>query len=278
MNMPKMTSHLCPVLVFLLLGLATGAAAEDSSELVQKALGDSTFTWKSLSGKGVEVYYLEGSFAEKHRAVLLRSAEAMIAEVLGMLEEPEYDRPLKIFYLESRDQMIRIAGGTYAGYSDWGGHAILVVVNAEWRSFEKHEFAHVVTMGRWGRPQASSTWMIEAIPVWADGWCREYTVDEVAHALLMKGELPSLKEFLEDYASLGEIRAGFMGGSLIGFLRHEYGMDAVRELWIAGTDDLEDILGGDMLDFEEAWHRYLEDTVDSGVEVDLEAIDDQGCG
>jgi hypothetical protein len=266
------------VLALLLLFFATDVLGQTPDNLVRKALDDSTFTWLSSTANGIRIFYQKDSFAEKHRMMLLRSAETTVDEVLEFLGEPAYDPVLNIFYVESRDEMKRIVGHPYSGFADWEASGIFLVVNPEWRSFEKHEFTHVITMGVWGPPDDTSRWMIEGIAICSDGWCREYTVDEVAFHFLSTGQLPSLQKLFDDYASLGEIRAGFSAASFIGFLRSTYGMPKLRSLWSNGVGNLNEVLGEELNQVESSWKLYLERNVRKDVHVDLDAINKLGCG
>jgi hypothetical protein len=266
------------MLVLLLIVFATKAMGQIPGDFVQKALDDSTFTWLSTSSEGIRVFYQKDSFAERHRMMLLRSVKSTVDEVLELLEEPAYEPLLNVFYLESRDEMLRIVGRPYSGFSDWTASGIFVVLNPEWRSFEKHEFAHVVTMGVWGSPDVTSRWMIEGIAVDCDGWCREYTVDEIAFHLLSNDQLPLLQELFDDFANLGEIRAGIYAASFIGFIRKTFGARKLRDLWLNGVGDLKELLGDDLNQVENSWRLYLEQNVRKDIEVDLDTIKKLGCG
>ena len=78
--------------------------------------------------------------------------------------------------------------------------------------------------------------MIEGIAVYSDGWCREYTIDEIAFRFLSDGQLPPLQELFDDYGTLGEIRGGMYAASVIGFIRDTYGADALRKVWRDGHE------------------------------------------
>lgn len=261
--------------------LAAGAwwtSAYGEVSLVTRALEDSAFTWRSSEAKGVRIYYQAGSFAERHRAMLLRSAAGALEEALECLEEPEYGRLLRVFYVDSREQMQRIVGQPVTGFANWSASGVFVVFNPEWRSFEKHEITHVLTMELWGDPNTGSRWMIEGIPIYCDGWCREYTVDQIAFHLLSSGDLPPLKKFFDDYATLGEIRGGFYAASVIGFIRRTYGAEALRALWVNGHGGLRESIGVDADELEASWKSYLRSKVSADVKVDIETIQRLGCG
>lgn len=266
------------ILALLLMVFVTNVMGQPTDDFVQKALDDSTFIWLSSSSDRVRIFYPKGSFAEKHRMTLLRSVQTAVDEVLKLLDEPAYEPLLNVFYLESRDEMKRIVGRPYSGFSNWTANGIFIVVNPEWRSFEKHEFAHVVTMGGWGSPDVTSHWMIEGIAVHVDGWCREYTVDEMASHLLSNDQLPSLPELFDDFANLGEIRAGFFAASFIGFIRNTYGMPKLRTLWLNGVGNLEGVLDDDLNHIENSWKLYLKQNVRENIQVDFDAVNKLGCG
>lgn len=257
---------------------AAGPIAQQSGTLVGGALSDSSFAWRSSEIDAVRIYYLPDSHAERHRMTLIRSVTKTIEETSELFESPPYERTLHVFYVESREEMNRLVGMPATGYADWSGSGIFLVVNPDWRSFEKHEFAHILTMGGWGRPAPDSRWMIEGIAIYADGWCRQYRTDEIAYHFLAAGDLPPLREFTQDHAALGEIRAGFYAGSVIGFIHATYGTEALRDLWTNGGESFTATAGVGLDGVEEQWKSYLKTKVGGGAEVDVEAIDDQGCG
>ena len=250
----------------------------DKGGLLEQVLSDSRFSWRSISDEEITIYYLEGSFAEKHRMMLLASLKTSMHEVLDLLEESEYMHGLNAFYLESRDVMESIVGKPYAGYSDWTAHSIFLVINPQWRSFERHEFAHIVTMVVWGDPNPTSGWMVEGIPVYCDGWCREYSIDQIAYSMLKNDQLPKPDILFNEYRTLGEIRAGFSSASLVGFIVNEFGTDKLRDLWHDGTDKIEDILGENQTAIYESWKEYIIKNAEDEIDVDLESIGKHGCG
>ncbi len=268
----------CSITAWLLIVMAARISAQTEVDFAKRALEDSTFTWRALGTDREAIYYQPGSFADRHRAMLLRSVSNAVSEALECLGEGGFDRLIRVFYTESREEMNRIVGQPVSGFAEWTASSVFVVLNPEWRSFEKHEITHVLTMELWGRPSSSSRWMIEGIAVYCDGWCREYNVDEIAYHLLSHGQLPPLENLFEDFTSLGEIRGGVYAASVIGFIRQRYGTDALRKLWLNGCDELTELLGADVDEVEALWRDHLESTVDKDTHVDFEVILDLGCG
>lgn len=263
------------VAVLLVIVLVPTASAQD---LARQALDDPDFDWRSLENTEARVYYKAGSFAERHRDMLLRAVSMAIEEDLEFLGESTYEPRLNVFFVDDRAEMERIVGSPVTGLANWSADAIFLVFAPDWRSFEKHEFAHIITMGVWGTPHESSRWMIEGIAIAADGWCREYSVDEIAYHYLTAGELPALSELPTGMRELGEIRGGVYAASVIAFIRSKYGPGAVRELWTKGSAVLSDTRGGTFDTIEDSWKEYLEWKVGDGVQVDMKSIDDNGCG
>lgn len=262
----------------LLALLSINVTGQEYENLVKKALADSTFTWKTIASNKIRIYYQKGSFAERHRMMILRSVTTAVDEVLDLLEESNWNGVLNVFYLESRQEMKRIVGHTYSGFSDWTSNAIFIVLNPEWRSFEKHEFTHVVTMGIWGSPHETSRWMVEGMAIYCDGWCREYSVDEIAFHMLARNQLPHLQELFENFAALGEIRAGISAGSFIGFIVKTFGVDKLRSLWSEGVGNIRELLGDDLNQIETSWRSYLKRKVQKDIQLDLDNINDLKCG
>jgi len=261
--------------VELLVIAAVLASAQEPAGPIERALTDSS--WESVEAESVTVFFKPGSFAERHRHMLLRSAQVALSEVVECLGEAEYDRELRLIYVDSREEMNELAGRPATGLAVWTENGVFLVVNPQWRSFEKHEITHVVTMGVWGPPDPTSQWMIEGISISCDGWCREYSIDEIAYHLLSHGELPPLPELFDNFRSLGEVRGGVYAASIIDFIRTTYGTDAVRKLWTEGTGDRIGSAAAKIEEVDALWKEHLERTV-GDVDVDYDVIKENGCG
>jgi hypothetical protein len=266
------------LIISLSLLIAHDTAAQPVTGLVEQALDNPDFKWNSIRSDKVILYYQPGTFAGRHRQVLLRSAEIAISEVLEFMNEPEYKRILHVFYVGSREEMNKLVGRTYTGLATWTASGVFLVCNREWRAFDKHEIAHVLTMGMWGAPDSTSRWMVEGVAIYNDGWCREYSVDEIAAELLSQNKLPSLGSLFTNFRELGEINAGIYAASFIGFIRETYGADAVRKMWKNGTGGIKELPESSTDQLEESWKTYLLNKVGDDIDVDLETINDKGCG
>lgn len=258
--------------------LTSSILAQDNTGFVERILKDNGFNWKKQKTEGVVIYFQEGSFAERHRAMFLRSVSVAVEEVKHLLGEEGYPRPINVFYLDSRSQMREAVGQPYTGFAAWSSDAIFVVCHPEWRSFEKHELIHLFSMGLWGHPDNSSRWMVEGLAVFGDGFCGNYTVDELASLIVNADENPPLEQFFTQFRSLGEIRGGMISASFIGYLHNEYGADSIKKLWQDGMSQIGDITGKDVDRLEAEWKRYLQKKVPETPNLNISILDDLMCG
>lgn len=258
--------------------LSASLNGQESTDFLQRALHHPDFKWIRLSNENINMYYTEGSFAEKHRVMLLGSLESSIMDASDMLETDGCPDSVNVFYVESREQMEEVIGMPYAGFTNWSTSSMFLVLNSDWRSFERHEFAHLVTMKCWGRPHPSSGWMVEGIPVYCDGWCGEYSVNQVAYYLMKENTLPTLDNLFINYRDMGEIPAGFSSASLAGFIAEEFGAVKLRRLWEEGSDKIEEILEIDLRLIEKGWRDYIKSDAGGKPAVDYQEIIRNGCG
>jgi hypothetical protein len=220
------------------------------------------FTWRSIADGGVKVYYQAGSFAERHRVMLLRSALGALARgprlLRGQAGQPRAARDLR-----GRPQ------------ADGAAH---LVCNADWRSFDTHEITHVLSLGRWGRPTEGSTWMTEGLPVAVDGWCQTDDVDHIAGYLVSTGHWPGLGKFMENASSLGDIPAGVLAASLIRHLRARYGAPVIEAVWRSGLEAALKARKVDPRRVEAEWLKSLKDLPDPISSQEWEKLKAGGCG
>lgn len=261
-----------------LLLCAVAVRAQGTDSLVGRALASPGFTWRSVDADGIRLYYQPGSFAERHRIMLLRSAEAAVAKGLAFLALEADDRELRVIYVDSRAQMEKLVGSPYAGLAEPEGHGVFLVCNPEWRSFDTHEIAHILSLGRWGAPAEGSAWMVEGLANAVDGLCQTSDVDRIASYLLAAGRWPGLSAFTANAASLGEIPAAVFGASLLRYLRGKYGAAILEETWRTGLTAVMKAGKIDPARMEAEWLDSLRNPEHPLTEAEWNAIDKDGCG
>lgn len=267
----------------LLLALAGPARAaidwdEPPTGLEQEALANPDFHWSLLQGERCRVHYLAGTFAARHIDALTRSADGAVAKTLAALGEERYERPVDVFYIGSREEMIALVGVRATGYADWRSSSVFLVCNPEWRTFDVHEITHVIAASLWGVPAEPVWWIREGLSVAVDGRCRDHGVDQVAAEMLRRGDLPNPRDLIEHFADQGELRGYLASGSLVAFLLERYGPGKVREIWQRGGGEIEKILGTDLDALDGEWRAALDGVEGRIAPEEWEHVMNEGCG
>jgi hypothetical protein len=257
---------------------AAAARAQETESVVDRALADPNFTWRSFAADGVRLYYQPGSFAERHRIMLLRSAHGAMARGRAFLELEADERELRVIYLDDRAQMERAIGEPYAGLADTEGYGVFLVCNPDWRSFDTHEITHILSLGRWGSPGESSAWMIEGLPIAVDGWCQTADIDRIASYLMAAGRWPGLSAFTANASALGEVPGGIFAASLLRYLRGQYGAATIEEIWRTGLTAALQARKIDPARVEAEWLDSLKDPADPLTDAEWQKMDADGCG
>lgn len=272
------TSPIITALIVVVMFTFIGAAAQDNVEWVRGTLKNPNFKWTSRSNDRVCLYAKENSFASKHGKMLLRSATDAIDDALAFVGRSDYENPLTVFYVDTREEMKELVGHPVTGYAVWSEDCVFLVCSSEWRSFDTHEIAHVVSINTWEFPNEASRWMLEGVPILVDGWCAEYTVDEIVMHLLKEDELPGIDVLMSDFRNLGEVRAGVCAASVIDYIRDTYGVAAVKTMWTEGPDAFTRLLDVTIEDLESGWRKRIKNAAERDVDVDWEMIGEKGCG
>ena len=269
----------CLALCARALSVGVGAAsARESESLIDRALEHPEFTWESYSDEGLTVYYQAGSLAERHRIMLWRSAKGALEQGRGFLGQEPDDRPLRVLYVDSRNQMEQLTGRGVTGLAVRNGYGVFLVWRPEWRSFDTHEISHLLTLGRWGDPVEQSDWMIEGVPIAVDGWCQTAGVDRIAAYLVSAGMWPGLDKFLPAHRALGEVPGGVFAASLIRCLRDRFDPGVIETVWRWGLEEALEPHNMNPADLENRWLDWLESDIIPITETTWVRLDQDGCG
>lgn len=251
---------------------------EAPTGLEQQALTDTHFVWHTLRGEAARVHYRPGSFAARHAVMLMRSADASVRRAIEIVGIEHYERPVDVFFFDTRADLIDFVGVPATGYADWESSSVFLVFSPTWRAFDTHEIAHVVSINTWGVPAEPIWWIREGLSVYVDGRCREHTVQALAAEYLRRGELPHASDLIYRFANVGEM-PGYLGsGSFVGFLYETYGVEAVHRIWQQGADAIETVTGASLDGIDARWRAWLEN-IESDVEPEeWRRVIDDGCG
>ena len=265
-------------LLFLLCfaGCTASPQAVTQGPQVRRILEDDRYEWVTVETENTRIHFPSGSYAETQQSLLPGRAEGSRQQVLSRLSVSEYREPLHLFYVDSREDMEKLTGSPVTGFSYYDDHAIVTVFNDRWRAFERHELTHTVTLGSWTRPAGPA--VVEGLATYVDGRCGGYENGRIVRAILDQGLLIPMETLVGDFRRQNDLIAYLQAASIIEFMVHRQGPEAVAILWAQGLraspvllQTSADVFLGEF----EIWLTSTYDPVPSGA---WESIRAGGCG
>ena len=261
----------------LVLGCSIPAAESDDRPEVQRILGDVRYEWVSTESPNTRLHYPVGSFAEQQRDQLSARAEEAKNSVLLRLNAPGYSSSVDLFYVDSRADMEQLVGRPVTGFAYFDERAVVLVYNATWRPFERHELTHVVTLGTWPDPAGPA--VVEGMATYVDGFCGGYENGRVARTIHDTGTGVALETLAEDFRIQDDLVAYLQAASLIEFAVKRAGPGAIHTLWESGLPALPELPGISFDgEFELQFEDWLTRTYDPIPADSWRAIREYGCG
>jgi hypothetical protein len=211
------------------------------------------FTWVSKNTKHFHLYFQRDSDARQHISLLKRNVEADRDHVIRLIGETSYQPAISAFFLKSGEQMKQLVGVEVDGRSRPAQHCVFSVVTPA-RLHLTHELCHEIASNLWG---AAEPWIEEGLAVYADEGDNIYYD---SWTLLNSDSLIPLEKLVSpEWQSTmysPDITYTELGG-FVKFLRDRYGMDHVRQLWQAGSQDVPRICGKSLADLDTEWRESL---------------------
>ncbi len=242
------------------------------------SLADTSFRWIERTAPGFRVHIQTGSYAAAHQDSLVARLPSAAAHARELIGAPQLAGPIDLFFIESRTEMNRLIGTRRAtGFAEPSSRTVLVMTNAGWRAFERHEVMHVVAGQAWGPAAPGTDWLVEGLAQAADGFCAGHPNEEVAWALARRHGWIPLRDVLTRFRAQPDLRAYLQAAAFTAFLLHEAGPDALRDLWRHGATAATPVAGRTLAEQEARWR--------TGVSSDwtpapgqLDRIEVVGCG
>jgi predicted enzyme related to lactoylglutathione lyase len=261
----------------LLLGCSAPSPSSDDSPEAQRILDDPRYEWITIETPNTRVHLPVGSFAAMNRGLLPARAEEARSTVLNRLNEPDFPSTLHLFYVDSRADMEQLVGIPVTGFAYFDDQAVVLVFNSTWRSFERHELTHVVTLGTWPDPAGAAA--VEGLATYVDGFCGGYENGRVAHTMLDTGTLLPFGNLTGEFRQQDDLVAYLQAAVTTEFAVERLGADGTRKIWeqgLAAVPELLDISsrGDFVLQFED----WLSSTYEPIPLKSWDAILEHGCG
>ncbi len=245
------------------------------TSLIQRILENEMFDWQMVETQPFKIYFLPGTYSENNLEFLKTGSEEAIARALEVLKEKEFPHGLRLFMVETRDQMEELTGLNVKGYAPIGHDAVLLVYNPEIRPYLRHEIFHAVSIKLWGAPDI---WLREGSAAFADGECLDYSLDEIALYLLETNQTVTLHELIDDFWGTNDMITYIQSASLFQYLYHNYSITQVKSLWQKGSKSIPANLGVSQDQLEENWKSDMRTLKLDPTRVDWDQLVEKGCG
>ncbi|MEM8488160.1 MAG: hypothetical protein AAF564_21600 [Bacteroidota bacterium] len=263
------------------------AALDPPRAMARRALDNPAFSWDSTGTAKVTLYFQRDSFAATRAAALLVEAEMHLEHAQTLLGEPSFPHHLRVFYVESREEMAVLTGQTRGstGLADFESATVAVVLNGEKRrGAERHEIMHIVSTMRWGQPAGARTleewlpggWLREGLATYADNYCGSSTIRETALAMYKAGDIIPVDSLANAFLNQDDLSAYIQAGTLMQYLIETEGIEKYRLFWEGGNASFETVYGRSLDILEAAWHAWLNNTP-AHEQPDLANLKANGC-
>jgi hypothetical protein len=269
---------ICLLLCALIGSCAREQSTHEAGTVARRLLADSATDWRTISIPGARLHLARGGTSDRHAAAIAESVTVIrrdLLALLGMSAVNDTARRADLFFVNSRDEMRRVAGRPLAGFIQQGEPTGVFVVTAGYRygSLLRHELAHLYTFEAWGAPR-SGRWLVEGFAAWAAGSCQGHSPDELAAGAVARRTLVPLTDLSGNFDHVTEEVAMPQAGSIVGFLVRHEGLDAVGRRWreVPGTGHP---LGENGPALEAAWLDELSHV--RPATLDVSRVLDEGC-
>jgi hypothetical protein len=261
--------------------LEIAAVRVPSVGVARAALTTPGFRWDSLSAPTLTVYVQPGSYAAAHAAELQRRAEVALHDALAVIGTREYPGRLRVFYVDSREQMRALVGAGTTGWTVADAHAVFLVANQAWSPFAHHEIMHAASLTVWGEPRGLATWLREGLAAATEDRCGPSTGRGAAAQLLAEGRLARPEVIIASFDSLAHIddlAAYLEAGALVQYLLARYGRDSLARVWRGGLAEFPHAYGRTAAAVGPEWLAWLARTPRRERPPSYASLRARGCG
>jgi hypothetical protein len=242
----------------------------------RRILSDARYEWSTMEAADTRIHFPAGSYAESRREVLGARVRDSRSHVFRMLGQSDDGSLFHVFYVDTREDMAALTGAPATGFSYFSDGAVVLVFNSDWQPFERHELAHVVTLGSWPTPGDMA--VVEGLATYLQGQCGGYPNGSVARTIMDQNGLIPLDRLSTDFRSLNDLEAYLQAASVIALLVETQGRGILRTAWELGLGAAPDLLGTTAPDFLSDLRVWLQASFEPIPPAALEAIRRGGCG
>ncbi len=203
-------------------------------------------------------HYLPDSDAADDIAAIAEIQETAYGTILDQLEVSALDRKIDWYFYPDNATKGDVTGNDGNGHANAMNYEVHGVYNGQVQLVGAHEDVHIVAYHRVG--DTSYALMGEGLAVMVDGVWWGQPLDDWAAQFLDAGDIPPLVELIDAFWDYDDTLTYPLAGHFAGFLRDGWGMDVVKELYVAG--DLESAmtteLGMSAAEVDAAWRATID--------------------
>jgi hypothetical protein len=213
--------------------------------------------WSSRATPHVISYAKRGSASERRLRANAAAAERAVASTLRWLGASDSAGTIRLFFVDSRDEMVPLTSARTAGWSLTDEGTAFLVAGGSVSPGIRHEVAHLLSWRLWGAP--GGVWLSEGVASYAPGRCRGYAVEDIAAALDRAGALVPLDSLRQRFVFDGDEGTVhyLQAASLVAYVDQTYGRRRLRAFWRGGLSGVKRTLGIDAATLEKRWRATV---------------------
>ena len=208
---------------------------------------------ESTAGAHHEFLYEPGSYAADNIDALAPWQTDEYERALEMMEVDALELPIRTWLYPDNGTKGQVTGNSGNGHANSMNYEVHEVYSAAVQAVGAHEDVHVIAWHRIG--DTDFPLMGEGLAVWVNGpWWGEPLEDWVAQ-YRDDGTLPSLQELIDSFWTISDGITYPVAGHFVGWLEAEYGIEVVKDLYLAPELEgaLMATLGMGLAEIELAW-------------------------
>src|SRR5687767_8731371 len=205
---------------------------------------DKSITYRATIERGQFLFtFPKDSFAFTNREELMKECENALDFDMKILKLDTVPYLIRVHYYNSRGDLSKYMLGTWSGVAEIWKNSIYLVRGEKVKAPTKHEMMHLLSGKLWGFPHPGSEWLNEGLATYAANNCNGFNLEQIYSYYLDRKMLIDLDSLGSSFYKHDDMIAYHQAGYISQWLLEHYGLDKLKELWIAGYTKFENIYG-----------------------------------
>ncbi|MCZ4410661.1 peptidase MA family metallohydrolase [Cryomorphaceae bacterium 1068] len=270
------TSILLLALVFSITGCADKTPENESTAQETQEAGWEVEKRLTKTVDNLSFSFPSEGYAYDKRDIFVKECMDALKENCARIELSEYTDPIKITFLNSREEMEEEVGMAASGWTNTWTREIHIVATDQFSPPIPHELLHMIAMTTWGYPHEDLIWINEGLATTTEDFCNGFTVGEIYRYLLEEDLLLSIDSLTGDFHGQPSIISYHQSAHLVEYLITNHGLQKFEELWKTGFTAFEEIYAISFAQLAEEVKEQTIATYPTPVSIDWEVFQ-EGC-